>query len=174
MSKLVYLAGPITGLSYEGATDWREYARDHISNNITTDCFNKAMEKTYTARVSTGIDVLSPMRAKRHLEGIKNFTADGDKYKSFSVLSSNRGIMTRDRWDATRCDVLLVNLLGAKTVSVGTVMEMAWANQARTPIVCAIEPGGNVHEHGMLMEAIGFRVPTLDEAICVVKALLLP
>jgi hypothetical protein len=36
--------------------------------------------------------------------------------------------MTRDRFDATRCDVLLVNLLGAERVSIGTMMEVAWAD----------------------------------------------
>jgi hypothetical protein len=80
--------------------------------------------------------------------------------------------MTRDRFDATRCDVLLVNLLGAKTVSIGTVMEIAWADNVRTPIVVAMEAKGNLHEHAMITEAIGFRVPTLEEAIDVVKAII--
>ena len=68
---------------------------------------------------------------------------------------------TRDRFDATRCDLLFVNLLGAKETSIGTVMEIAWADLLRKPIVLAIEPEGNIHDHGMIKEAIGFRVPSL-------------
>jgi len=146
-----YLAGPITGLSFEGATDWREYAVSELA--------------------AVGIKGLSPLRAKDYLRGVASFSADGDVYGHLSVLSTNRGIMTRDRHDATRCDVLLVNLLGAKRISIGTVMEIAWADQCRTPIVAAIEQGGNPHEHGMITEAIGFRVPSLAGAIDIVKAI---
>jgi hypothetical protein len=41
----------------------------------------------------------------------------------------------------------------------------------RTPIVCIMEPG-NIHEHAMLNEAIGFRCTTLEEALTVIKAIL--
>lgn len=146
-----YLAGPITGLDYAGATDWRDHA---------------------TARLAPfGIKALSPLRSKEYLRGVESFSSDGDVYRDLSVLSTNRGIMTRDRHDATTCDVLLVNLLGAERVSIGTVMEIAWADACRTPIVCAIEPSGNPHEHGMVLEAIGFRVAFLDDAINIVKAI---
>lgn len=80
--------------------------------------------------------------------------------------------MTRDFYDCTTCDILLVNLLGAKSVSIGTVMEIAWAYQKRTPIVLAIESEGNIHEHLMIDEARGFRVPTLQEALDVVVSIL--
>jgi hypothetical protein len=53
-------------------------------------------------------------------------------------------------------------------------MEIAWADANRTPIVCAIEAAGNCHEHMMIREAIGWRVPSLEEALNVVKAILLP
>lgn len=150
---LVYLAGPITGLNYAGATDWREAAIADLHY--------------------WGIKGLSPMRGKDYLKHVPQiFTPDGDAYGHLSVLSTNRGITTRDRWDATRCDALLVNLLGAEKVSIGTVMEIAWADLSRIPIVCAMEPYGNPHDHGMVTEAIGFRVPTLEEALHVVKAML--
>jgi nucleoside 2-deoxyribosyltransferase len=153
MTKTVYLAGPITGLSYAGATDWREAAKRALLPDI---------------------EALSPMRAKEYLAHVGEFTSDGDAYEPYSVMSTNRGITTRDRWDATRCDVLLVNLLGARAVSIGTVMEIAWADLVRKPIVIAMEPEGNPHEHGMVKEATGFRVPTLEAALHVVRAILLP
>lgn len=30
MEKIVYLAGPITGLDYNDCTDWREYAKKEL------------------------------------------------------------------------------------------------------------------------------------------------
>lgn len=145
--KTVYLAGPITGLDYAGAIDWREDAKKKL----------------------TGVEALNPMRGKEYLSKVKEFTSDGDTYKPFSVMSSNRGITTRDRFDATHCDILLVNFLGAKKVSIGTVMEIAWADANRTPIVVAMEETGNPHEHGMVTECIGFRVASLDEAYHIVR-----
>lgn len=149
--KKVYLAGPITGLEYGESVDWRESAKDKLTEG--------------------GIRAYSPMRAKDYLDGVGPLES---QYFDISVMSSPRGIMTRDRWDATTCDVILVNLLGAKRVSIGTVMEIAWADLSRIPSVVAMEESGNVHEHAMITEAIGFRVPTLDEGINIVKAILLP
>ncbi len=150
--KLVYLAGPITGLSFNGCTEWRQAAISEFAR--------------------AGIKGLSPMRAKEYLANLDKISGHGKDYAHLGVFATSRGVMTRDRWDCTRCDVLLVNLLGAKQVSVGTCMEIAWADLARIPIVCAIENEGNPHEHMMVNEAIGLRVDSLDAAIDTVKAML--
>lgn len=152
MMPVVYLAGPITGLDFKGCTDWRVQAKAELAN--------------------AQINAVSPLRGKDFLKAFGKLSGTCEGYGDVSPLSSPRGIMTRDRFDAMRCDVLLVNLLGAERVSVGTVMEIAWADAKRTPIVCAIEPEGNVHEHAMIREALGFRVQTLDEAIAVVRCIL--
>ncbi len=159
--KRVYLAGPITGLSFEGCTDWREYAIKELS--------------------TVGITGLSPLRATDYLQGESIIE---DSYEN-TALSSSRGIITRDRWDTTRCDVILVNFLGAARVSIGTIMELAWADLSRIPSIVVMEPSqfeatgttpsvGNVHEHAMIREATGFRVETLEEGLNIAKAILLP
>lgn len=142
----VYLAGPITGCTYDGCTDWRNYAKANLA--------------------VAGIVGLDPMRAKDYLA---KETTLGNNYAH--PLSCPRGIMTRDHWDCTRCDVLLVNLRGAKTISIGTVMEIAWAWDNGIPIVCVME-AGNPHEHAMIQEAIGFRAYCLDEGLAIAKAIL--
>jgi nucleoside 2-deoxyribosyltransferase len=147
----VYLAGPITGLSFGEATDWREYAIQQLS--------------------AAGIDAFSPLRAKTYLKQESNLA---DQY-SFNPLSTAHGIVTRDLFDAMGRDLLLVNFLGATKVSIGTVMEIAWADACRKPIVIAMEPGKvNPHEHSMLTEVSGYIVPTLDEAIYIAIKVLLP
>ncbi len=146
-----YLAGAITGESYGGATDWREYVR---------------------SKLSPGIVGLSPLRAKTYLEGEK---AIGDCYDSQNgvetPLSTSRGIMTRDFFDCRNCDIVIANLLNTKIVSIGTVMEIAWAYALQKPLILVLDDN-NLHEHSMIREATGFRVSTIDEAINIANAIL--
>lgn len=145
----VYLAGPISGLNYDGCTEWRQYVIDNLPEDIKG---------------------LSPMRAKAHLKDLKVLTGSYSDH----VLSTQRGIYARDRFDCTRADAILVNLLGAEKVSIGTVMEIAWAADNNIPVVLAMEKEGNIHDHPMVREACPFVVGTIDEAIFVLTALLLP
>lgn len=146
---IVYLAGPITGCSYDGCTDWRELAMKKFPE---------------------GVVGLSPMRSKEYLIGK---TTVADQYDE-KVLSTQRGIFARDSWDCRRCDAILINMLGAETVSIGTVMEIAWAHAFNKPVVLVMEKEGNIHEHSMLREACPWRVETLDEGIAVIAALFVP
>lgn len=142
----VYLAGPITGLSYGEAVDWRQDAIKRLNDH--------------------NIVGLSPLRSKQYLSQTTSFADRYDEY----VLSTQKGIVARDRWDATRCDVILVNLEGAERVSIGSVMEIAWADAHRIPIVLVLDEG-NLHDHAMVREVAGFIVPTLDAGLEVVIAL---
>lgn len=141
MDYKAYLAGPISGTSYDGCTDWRDYATKILSY--------------------LNIQGLSPMRGKDYLSDEKQI---GDSYEEH-VLSCSRGIMTRDFFDCKRADILIVNFLGAERASLGTAMEIAWAYQNNTPVIAVMEETGNIHDHAMIREAIGYRVTTLDRAI---------
>lgn len=146
----VYLAGPITGLTHAGATDWRKEVEGELW--------------VY------GIKAISPMRGKDYLATVGELSGHGREYFDLNVMSQPRSVMTRDRFDATRCDALLVNFMGAKRVSIGTVMEIAWADAKRTPIIIASD--NDVHDHMMINEAAGFRVPTLEDAVHIAKVML--
>jgi nucleoside 2-deoxyribosyltransferase len=149
MKKKVYLAGPITGTSYGEATDWRAKAvRD--------------LEKW-------GIAGFSPMRGKAYLSKEEELL---DAYND-QTMSSITAINIRDYNDTRTSDAILVNLLDAKRVSIGTVMEIAWAKAHKIPIVLIMEKEGNVHDHGMLTYNC-IRVTTLHEGIACIKQLLLP
>lgn len=153
---LVYLAGPITGLSYQGCTDWRQKSIEHLG--------------------SFGIQGLSPLRGKEYLKHDTNISDNYDHSEStlIAAMSGQRGIYYRDKFDCERADIVLVNLLGAARVSIGTVMEIAWAAANNTPVVLVMETEGNVHEHSMLREASAFRVDNLDDALHIVTAILAP
>lgn len=146
----IYLAGPITGTSYDECTDWRDQA---------IKVFGGA-----------GIDAFSPLRSKVYL---RDTTTIEDSYEE-KVMSSQRGIYARDFYDCRERDAIFVNLLGADRVSIGTVMEIAWGAAYEKPIVLVMERNNNLHEHAMIREACPFRVETLQEGYHIMKALLLP
>lgn len=145
----MYLAGPISGLTFGASTDWRIEVQRQLAES--------------------GLTGYSPLRAKDYL------TSEGVLEGSYEQhpLSSAKGILTRDRWDVQTADLVLVNLIGAERISIGTVMEIAYADSIRTPVVLAMEPG-NAHGHPMLEQASGFIVNTLEEAVALTKAILLP
>lgn len=151
MKPKVYLAGQISGLSYGGATDWRKWATLELAKN--------------------DIEGLDPMRAKKYLSAMTDLDANCREYGAINVLSAPKTILTRDRWDATRCDILLANLLDADRVSIGTVMEIAWADAHRIPIVLVAKEG-DYHDHAMINECVGVKVPTLEEAVNICIAFL--
>ena len=150
---LVYLAGGIAGLAGVDAVEWRGAAM--------------------LALATRNIESLDPMRAKLHLAHQKRISENFNDYANAGVFFTSRGIMTRDFNDVQRCDALLVNLLGAKKPSLGTIMELAWAYALQKPAVVAIEAIGNPHDnHPMISAAMPFRVTTLDEAIDAVAVIL--
>src|SRR6478736_591828 len=122
----VYLAGPIKGLNFNDATTWRD--------------------KAVQGLLSHGILAYSPMRAKDYLQNDKNIDSSDSNYSQFP-LSVPPAVVCRDFMDCTTRDAIIVYLLGAKTVSIGTVCEIAWAYQARKPIILVMEQSGNPHEH---------------------------
>jgi len=147
MSKLVYLAGPITGLSYDGAVNWR------------TDLIEKLKP----------LFGLSPMRNKDYLRKEKHLAAEG---YNIHALSTNKGILTRDSFDCKRANLVIAYLDEAKEVSIGTVMEIGMAYIARVPIITVMKKG-NIHWHGMVIEASGWIVDTLDEAVEIAHSVLI-
>lgn len=143
---LVYMAGPITGCSYDGCTNWR-------------NDFAKALS-------SYNVHCLSPMRNKDYLSKETNVAQQYD-----TPLSCEKGIYTRDKFDCCRCDLLVVNILKATCVSIGTMLEIAWANANDIPIILIMEDT-NIHNHPMVRACCGFQVDTIAQSIKLVKAVL--
>ena len=96
-----------------------------------------------------------------------------DSYEE-NPMTCSKGIVTRDRFDCTRADAVLFNMLGAKTVSIGTCIEFGWADAARNPVVLVMEDASNLHDHPMVREIAGFRVNDLDAGIRLLERILLP
>jgi nucleoside 2-deoxyribosyltransferase len=136
----VYLAGPVAGCSYAEATDWRRDVADVLED--------------------VGYTVLSPMRGKDFLKGCP---ALSPLCEPDFLLSSPHAVVARDANDVARCDVMLVNLLGAESVSIGSMMEMAWAWWLRKYIIVVMGPE-NPHQHGFVRQCASLVVESMADA----------
>lgn len=143
----VYLAGPIDGMHYKDANNWREYVERQL--NIS------------------GIESLTPMRGKEHLENTDRISPTGKE-----LFSTPSGITTRDRLDVMRSDVIFINMNRDKGVSVGTIIELGWADAWRKPVVMCVPEEDYLRSHNMVQEIVGYFVEDLDTGIEVVRSLL--
>jgi nucleoside 2-deoxyribosyltransferase len=135
----VYLAGPIAGLSYEAAVDWRAATIEALAPTIVG---------------------VSPMRGVDYLP------------QGYSVVDEHtaKGITARDRFDIMTSDAVLMNVFGAKKVSIGSMIEAGWADAFRKPLVLVMEED-NIHFNALLVNIAGWIVPTLDEGIDIIKTI---
>lgn len=157
---LVYLAGPIAGQTFQLANAWRERAADLLSP----------------------LRSLSPTRCKEFLrsQGILN----GDAYDHRQgrgpsdphPLGSSAGIVTRDRYDIFRSDIILMNLLPAQEtdqISIGTMVELGWADAYRKPVVLVWNRNINPHAHCFLDELCSYQADNLEDAVDLCKMIIL-
>jgi nucleoside 2-deoxyribosyltransferase len=152
LKPLVYLAGPIHGLEYDAATDWRF--------------------QTSAALRDRGIESLNPMRAKLNIAERGRISNDFRDYAGLGSMFTSRGIISRDFNDVKRCDAILVNLLDTPQAPTGSTMEIAWAYAFQKPVVAAIADDHKLLLHPMFVEALPYRVLNLEEAIDTVAVLL--
>jgi nucleoside 2-deoxyribosyltransferase len=150
--KVIYLAGPITGLSYgEARHGWREEFAGMMNEHIFT---------------------ASPMRGKEELSGVKCLTGDPDAFKG-SNIALPKSIVCRDRNDVYTCDVMVACFLGSERVSIGTCIEFGWADAFRKPIVMIAEDD-DPHRHLMVDTMAGYILGSLEDAAVIVNHLLTP
>ena len=146
----IYLAGPIAGLTYEGAAlGWRERIKPLLPE----------------------FDLYSPMRNKEFLAGVGELSGSYEH----NPLASAKGILGRDRNDVLNCDLMIACFLEADgNMSLGTAMEFGWADAWRKPIIAVGEPDGSHIRHPMLSAASLYIVETLEHAAQLARHLLLP
>lgn len=137
----IYLAGPISGLGYL---------------EVVT-AYQKKTEKLQ----AMGYEVLCPMTGKSYLRNELEFKDHGQE--AFPV-STNHAIFERDKWLVGNCDIVLADLTQAhERVSIGTVMELAWASLLGKHTLVVL-PKTNIHHHAFILEAADIVFETGSEA----------
>lgn len=143
--KLVYLAGPMTGLKYEDCIVWRKQVCESFPINIKG---------------------ISPVRDYEDLRGKVL-----EKFGGGRPLNSSKAVYQRDSYDVRRCDAMLVNLLGSEIVSIGTCVEIGWATALQKPTVVVMDKG-NIHDHPLISEAVGFICHSLEDGVHMISSIL--
>lgn len=145
--KKIYLAGPITGLTYKGAQDWRTALKIELDQ-------------------IPGVVAYTPLRLKEFL--------DDDRIIQGHEASRN-WIVARDRWDVATADIVLANFAGATFASVGTVSEVTQAySQPHTFTIVVLpsdEKNTNPHHHIFTYHLADAIVESLEEALALIKSL---
>lgn len=135
----IYLAGPITGFTVE-----------EVITNITS----------HASRLSImGYDVLHPFIGSC---GVSIINGPLQPY-GYTGISSDHSIFCRDKWCVLQADIIIVNLIGAKRVSIGSMMELAWASDHNKHTIVVIEDN-NMHQHAFVKEAADLIFTELDSA----------
>lgn len=168
-TKRLYLAGPIAGLTYEqAALDWRAQVISalHDDHNCSAPNDGEIHSSQYVA-----IHCYSPMRGKVFLKGTGS-TIGKQGYEDHP-MSSMQGIIGRDRNDVAMADAVFMNVYGAKAVSIGTTVELGWADAYRKPVILILDKGG-VHDHAFFKGLATYVCDSLEQGIECAKALLIP
>lgn len=140
-SMRIYLAGAISGCSYEEAVTWRH---DVAHKLVGYNCLNPMGDK----------DELAKEQAIRvtPLNGLH--TAD-------------QAIVSRDKFSVKTSDLVLANLSYGENPLVGTSVEIGWADAFDIPIIAVFKKGTRF-DHPFT-RVLCYRVDTLDEAVQVIK-----
>lgn len=150
MSKKVYLCGPITGLTYDEATQERE--------------------RLVAKFKDLGIEALNPMRGKIFMLESREEVFKAKSYEN--VIASDKGIVGRDRSDVFQSNAILADFRGAKKASIGSCVEFGWADAMRIPIITVMAKTGEVHDHGFIHQLSTYVVEDMEEAIDLTAMLL--
>ena len=143
---VVYLAGPMSGKTSQEAEGWRNYAANILGEYR--------------------IESRSPMRDKELLWTSDDHTI---QHTYDHVLGTSKGITTRDRNDVINCDGVIAVFEDTDRVSIGTMIELGWADAWRKPVVVVLD---DTHQHPMVHEIAGYICDDVDEACAVMASVL--
>jgi nucleoside 2-deoxyribosyltransferase len=138
--RTVYLAGLISTEAKE-SIEWR---------------------KRVAGVLAATFSIRTPMAGKPHLEVESDDGGLNDK------RCTAKDIVARDRRDVREADVILVHLsdFGSDRPLIGTLCELAWAWEQRTPVVAIADKDDYVmRNHPFISEFVSHYVETEKEAI---------
>lgn len=146
--KTIYLAGPIAGCSKGEANSWRDYVNSQLAE--------------YRIR---GISPLrcEPLVGERY----------GVSYED-PRFGTPRAIASKNYLDVQMCDMTLCYLpkeLNERRLSIGTIIELAWAHSLRKPTIL-VSDYDFITQHPVVQANAGWVVTTLDDAVDIITGVL--
>ena len=147
MNPIVYLAGPVMGLSWTDATNWRYIAAMQFAKH--------------------GVDTLSPLRDMPVPEDPTEYTLGGTMANT--PLGTRSYVGLRSFVDVRRSDVILAECNTLRPVSLGTLLEIGAAYALNKPTVLWASQG---HSHPVLHTAAPLWAKSLEDAVKITLSLL--
>jgi hypothetical protein len=144
----VFLCGPISGLTIPKASAWRRHVIELLDGQV---------------------NLIDPMRDSPDAT-VRN-QAPATRVLTTDRLAHGKQTVTRNRFDIGRSDLVLACFLGVRSVSIGAVGEIFWADAMRKPVIVVREED-NPHNHDMLNEIAAWIFDDLDVALEQVKKIL--
>lgn len=144
------------------------YIAGAISGQTAKDVFTYFKNTAFQLQ-GLGYTVYSPLLGKGTLfRNEVEFKAEG--YDHHPIVT-NHAIMERDRWMVSSVDIVYCNLtMAPDRVSIGSMMELAWAHQLGLHTVVAMQRD-NIHRHAFVLEAADVPFETTIEAMDYLKDL---
>lgn len=142
----VYLAGPITGCDKSEAQDWRDYAINQLA--------------------LYGILGISPLRCEPIVGKRYGSTYQDPKF------GTSRAIGSKNLFDVQHATMTLAYLPeDMRRISLGTVVELAWAYAFRKPAIL-VSTHSEIINHPVVTTCAAWILPTLDDAIDTLRGIL--
>jgi nucleoside 2-deoxyribosyltransferase len=95
-----------------------------------------------------GAIVLTALTGTRTLR-MEDYPRRPDRHEP---VFGDHAIVQKDQWMVEQADLIFMNLTNAKMVSIGCIMELAWAHQLGKHTVVLFEKG-SIHDHAFVVEA---------------------
>jgi len=111
-------------------------------------------------------EIFCPMTGKGFLRNELKFKAEGYG----TSISTNHAIFERDKWMISQTDIILTDLMDTDHVSIGCVMELAWASLLGKYTIVIMEKE-NIHNHAFILEAADIIFENYYDAIEYLKKL---
>lgn len=174
-TKLVYLCGPISGLTFKGCNGWREYVKYELEKE-TIDyplCHEEYGHRKESLCVPK-FKCLNPMRGEEDFLG----KVQGKIPALFGPLDPDNPLAqdsvqnARDTWDVKEADILFANFTGAKIGSLGTAGEMAIGWWLHKFVLMIAEPDNLHAQHGLLKNWASLILPTVEDGVAYLKEIL--
>lgn len=190
-TQIVYLAGPMSGLSKTVCNEWREEATGIIQKMLHPDGTNM-------------FHVVNPVRGREWLTGLEGHRGRFPKMDKQGA-GWGREVVRRDRYDVKRADIVLINFdveaatnglfnvnqdlneeeqaalvkfmekhpkvesvlrKEAARVSIGSIPELTWAKEFdKFALVVMNCNKFNCHDHAFVRDLSSLIVPTLKDAL---------
>ena len=152
MKKVIYLAGPIAGLTETEATTWRKDVSARLSDASNGNIIG-----------------ISPLRCEPVKPGM-TYTTPGAVDK---MWSDPRAINAKNWLDTESSDLVLAYLpkqMNDRRPSIGTIIEIGWTLGLKKPLI-VVSDDNQMLDHPLIECNAAWRLDNLDDAVEVIIGL---